>query len=403
MFYGDCRIDKLFVHLDEEFKSNIMIPPPYIVDSDLPRDEVQKYLENHSFKLCWYIDKACRKPTTCNELQNVISNDRREISSLDASGQIDFDDTTFETLLKSSTLHVVSHIHLDNCHLTSIPCLQHFSYLTDLDLSGNLIGKELDKFELVLDQLDSRSILTSINLSQNKLKRVPLGLNKLERLTVVNVCNNEIKSLQSLESSSLKTLLAEGNLFPELDFDPDKLPVLENVSFGSSNCQYINFYILKKAITSKLCFQLKEECYRFILIPPPNILADTPELEKYVNRQKFNLQILNTSDIEHQIESINWLKNQQELPYKQFLFRDEALLCRYLGVSKLMSLISTIGTVTTLDLSGCNLHIIPDLKDIIWLKELVIKGNKIESCTELEHRSIEKVNMEANPMSKCGL
>ena len=105
---------------------------------------------------------------------------------------------------------------------------------------------------------------------------------------------------------SLKRLVGNGNLFPVLDVDPTKVPLLADISFGSEKCMFVDFPVLEKASTTDLKLQCSEEGKKCLMIPPPSLLNNKSELTTYIKNTELSLDHFHTSDSKLQCECVLW-------------------------------------------------------------------------------------------------
>ena len=79
------------LHLDEEYKENIIVPPPHLVVKDLHREEISTYLNSGEFNISWYMSDELRKSENpVNHLLNILSLDKRKILRLRMTRQKEF-------------------------------------------------------------------------------------------------------------------------------------------------------------------------------------------------------------------------------------------------------------------------------------------------------------------------
>ena len=111
------------------------------------------------------------------------------------------------------------------------------------DLFEKLGLEKINKF-LNRDELLQ---LNYLYLNQCELPKIPT-IRRLFALHQLDISQSSVKSLANLENKSLKILKAIATSFEALDFYPDKVPSLFEVSFGSKHCQFVRFAILKKVL-----------------------------------------------------------------------------------------------------------------------------------------------------------
>ena len=269
-----------------------------------------------------------------------------------------------------------------------------------LDLTGQDVGSQ--RLQVILDNPNSVS-LTRLNLKQSNLKVVP-DLTNLVNLEHLDVGSNLIESLKGLENKSLKTLVADGNLFSVLDFDPSRVPSLEEVSFGSEACQLVSFQILQKASLGVPRLKLSGMGTQTLIIPPPDILETPKELEAYVQNSEMTLNRFNTSEPEKQYESLLWtIEENKSVSFDILNLAGESAFCEAVGMSGLQSIIAKMLQMTKLDLSDCQLDRIPDVEALTELQTLKLKRNNISSVETTSSESVISVDLQYNPIHGINL
>ena len=208
-----------------------------------------------------------------------------------------------------------------------------------------------------------------------------------------------IGSLKDLENKSLKTLVADGNLFSVLDFDPSRVPSLEEVSFGSDKCQIVSFQILQKASTSSPTLKLSAPGMQTMIIPPPDILEKTEDLKSYVEDTEMSLNRFNTSEPEKQYESMLWtIEENKSVSFNVLDLTRENAFCKDVGLSGLQSITGKMPKMTKLDLSDCQLDRIPNIEALTELQTLTLKRNNISSVEIIRNDSVVEVDLQYNPI-----
>ena len=181
-----------------------------------------------------------------------------------------------------------------------------------IDLTGQNVGSE--KLQIIINNPNSVS-LTKLNLGWSNLNELP-DLTNLENLTHLDIGKNSMTSLKGLESKTLECLVAVGNSFPVLDFNPDKVPSLKEVSFGSEKCKCVSIEVLQKSLTRPLKLKLSDEGRQHLMIPLPNLLENPTELETYAHTKEINLGQFNTQDPSEQLECILWMIENKKVEYE---------------------------------------------------------------------------------------
>ena len=367
-------------------------------ENGLLKNEVERYLESGLFDVSWYVSKASTVDVTA--LLELLSMDNRNLLTFQMAGQPEFAskiNSGVDALLQSKRLENIIHLDFSGCGMSRAPAFQHLSNLCSINLSGNLIGNDVEGLETVLSQSHGTS-LCDLNFSNTNLKCIPSELENLPKLEIVNMSCNKIASLQNLENNYLKRLIVEENTFPVLDFDPRKVPNLTEICFGSETRGFISFSVLEKSVTGVPKLMVSEKYKQKLFIPPPNLLTDIQGLDRYINATEINLQLFNTSKTEQQKSCLAWLAEHEGLRYNRLNLKGEATLCFALGLSGLTSTMLKLKRVTFVDLSDCKLSSVPDLRDMGSLKQLVLRNNAIENCDELQNMSVDEIDLENNPV-----
>ena len=280
--------------------------------------------------------------------------------------------------------------------MSHIPSYKHLQKLVHVDLSGNHVE---DKLDSIGDSSSSYHVqsLSCLNLSQCGLKHLP-GLTNLVELTELNVSGNQINSLHSLESRSLKTLILVDNPFPVLNFSPDKLPSLNNVMFGSETSHFVCFSVLEKVSNRKLKLEVTESCKQKILIPLPHTLSDMEKLEKYLKNKELHLSQFNTGDPEIQMKCLEWLTGDGVLNYASLNLANETRFCASFEMSEIEDALSRLQNVKKLVLSKCSLCTIPDIRYLSQLKILDLENNNIDTFDNVSSDSVQEIKLQGNPI-----
>ena len=388
----------LNIFVDSTYKERVIIPPPNI---NLQKDKVKEYLDSGKFNVSWYVPEKQRSPDNFSiKLLNVLAKDKRKIVSFEMINQCDLASiigANLDDIMKCSSLENLEELIIRDCGIKQVPCFQHFSQQKYVDLSGNLIPN-MNEIQDALNESRS-SALSYINLSNTSLKTLP-KLAHLKNLTTLDISNNNLNSIQSLESPSLRTLNVTGNEFLSvLDFIPQKVQALNEVIFGSVMCKFIRHSILEKASTGALKLNVLNDYRENLLVPRPCVLFDDAELTKYVTCTEMNIQQINSDEPHTQYEAIEILTEAKDFHYQSFNLSNQRKFCENIGIAQLKSIICRMTTITKLTLSHCNLSQIPDLSGLSQLHVLDLQYNDIKQFDFDPSSQLKKINLKGNPIS----
>ena len=392
------RIGKgnLVVGVDDKYKANIMFPPPRIVKNNFTRDQVDDYLNSGVFDLSWYESLKSRDDLVA-KLSDIIAMDKRNIHTVklcDQPALAKAIGSKLDDLLLSPNLTNIENMFLRNCDMRHVPSFQHLSKLARINLSGNQV--DIDRFQEIIDDYENSQV-THLSLCNTNLNRIPVFSN-LKHLTDLEISGNSISSLQNLENPSLKRLVASGNQFSVLDFNPDKVPSLTDVFFGSQKCNYVSIQILQKCPTRPLKLKVSDEGRQHLMIPPPDVLERVEDLETYVQTTEINLDQFNTKDPKGQLECMLWLIENKKVEYDWLNLAGEATFCRSVGIPELESVLNKLTTLEKLDLFDCQLDPAPKINGLHNLKVLNLAKNGICSFDNVVNQTAERIDIDSNPV-----
>ena len=394
----------------EEYKANIVVPPQDIVDC--LKKNSNRYLNDCEFDVSWYIsENQGQLGNLLDHFICILSLDKRNILKFrlcDLPSHQLVLQSNLNILLKHERLQNVEHVIIANCNIDFLPAFQHLSNLEYIDLSGNKILSANERIQIIQTQKENFPSLKHINLNNNKLTKLP-DLTGLLSLEFLAVAHNDIQSLAELSNENLQTLYAVGNSFEVLDLDPEKTPSLSVIKFGSNNCHFVDFPVLLKASTGALTLQMDEQYKRYLMVPPPGVLENTNELDKYVRCKE--------------LSPSQFRAHESELIFKCLLRLVESrsyeslnLACCPLEMLQLERLFSKIALQTKIDadltgmkpphqnlkkvnLKNCKLNTIPDLSECLHLEDVDLGDNNIQNINEnYLPSSIKKLSVEGNPI-----
>ena len=243
--------------------------------------------------------------------------------------------------------------------------------------------------------------LKILNLNECELSQVP-DFTSLSSLHELDINKTSIKSLANLKNMSLKILKANETTFEALDFNPDKVPSLYEVSFGSPSCQFIRFSILRKVLKRTLILKLSDRYRKILLGPPPQLLDDMHKLTKYVNYECVNLREFGPSDPEGKQKYLQWLTSSHEVSYEELNLDDEEKFFQqtHFDLSHNFETGQAIKSLKEVHLDKCGLISLPTMTALSQLEVISARNNNIE---KVESRclpsSVKKLKITKNPIS----
>ena len=391
--------EELSLEIDDVYKRNLLVPPPYIVDSNFNKSEIDNYLDCGVFDVSWYLNQLQRISEASDIvrlLSDIVSKDERPILIFKMCKQPNLANklqSNLDSIFMHHKFSSLEQLNLSDCDITFAPRLQHLNGLTEVNLSGNPLGNDTTK----LQENSFLPSLSKLDLSDTHLTQLPNIVN-LINLLEFNVSNNSIASLVNLESKSLCSLTADQNCFEALDFFPEKVPSLTQVAFGSAECQVVSFPIIQRASVGDLKLVVPDRNKQNLLIPPASILNNVQELDKFVTRKDITLKGFCISDPQLQYGCLLWLIESKHVDCQALDLAGETDFCTHIGTSGLEELISNVPTITLLDLSKCKLQSVPDIKALEQLRKLKLQDNKLENFDQIKNISVEEIDLEGNPI-----
>ena len=384
----------LFIEIDQKHKENIQLPPQFIVQTDFAEEKVAEYLNCGRFDVSWYSSEESL------ELEKILSLDKRAIHTFKMSDELEFAaqlGSKLDLLLESSTLSHVKQLNVSGCKIGYAPAFNHLDSLTHVDLSNNQLGNNFEKLQEILDRPKSSPFLTQFNLSGNDL-RAPPNCSNMPNLNSLDISSNDILSLEKLESKCLRHLIVHGNPFHVLDFDPEKLPSLIEVTFGSAKCKFVRFRIVEKASVGKIDLRITSQGEQNLMFPRPQIMSNQEKLRELCQYADINPRLFNTSDPEERIKCISKLIEDRKFKYQSLNFSGESLFCLTIGTEELNNLLSKLTKLTHLTLSSCELQEIPDITELILLQTLDVRHNKITEFKIYPNKRLTNIDITENPI-----
>lgn len=307
----------------------------------------------------------------------------------------------------------VSKVNFNNLYFNEVPDISKFINLRIIEGESNLITK-LPKSTFKSDSLirvnfslnkikqvhfKSNSKITSVNLSHNKLKRIPRSIKKLKYLRHINLSDNQLKKiprfilkLDSLQEITLnynhlklskrsilnlarvKSILLAGNKLTELPENIDQLSSVEKLNFAKNELSALpEAFARLEGLTSVIFYK-----NQFSEIPPEIFkLTKLYELDFYYNH---------IEEIPEEIGNLTRLK-QLFLSYNSInvlpksLTKLKNLKYLYLHHNNLIIIpewITQLSNLERLDFSYNKIISLPDLSKIDSLTEVDLQENQLE-------------------------
>ena len=389
--------DDLKIQVDDRYKASLMLPPLHIVNQGLSQSNVSQYLDDCLFDFSWYILKEGETSEDfVRRMSAVLPLEKRKIKKLEFSRQTEsLLGSSSDNLLKFGCLCDVERLDFSSCNLTHMPSFHHLTNLTNIDFSGNNLGNDFDRLQGVINQ-NKTPYITKFNFSGNNLQKIP-DLTTLTHLDTLNVRNNDITSLTSLENNNIKILKVEGNPLATLDFDPGKVPSIKKVMFGSLQTRYVNFSILQKVAMGIIELSLASEYEKSLFIPHPDLLKSQKELANYIKCTEISLHWFNTTNPDERLDCILWFFKNSPVEFESLNLSGQSEFCTSIQLEKLNGLINMMPTLTKLSLSDCELDTIPNVKVLTNLQVLDLKNNNIKKLDTVSN-SVMEIDLQGNPI-----
>ena len=376
-------LGRLLVDVAESYKTNMIIPPPYIVKNNFNKKQVEEYLNSGVFDVSWFMSESfMQEEDLVSAILDILSMDKRNIRVFKMCNQPDCASKIgprIDELFTCTALDDIEQLDLSENNMTHTPLCPSLTKLHTVNLLGNNLGSGTGKFQ---DGINVLGAVTHLNISHCHLDQVP-DVSQLVSLEFLDISHNAISSLHCLESMSLKRLVGNGNVFPVLDVDPTKVPLLADFSFGSEKCMFVDFHVLEKTSITDLKLQCSEEGKKCLMIPPPSLLNNRSELATYIKNTELSLDHFHTSDPKLQCECVLWAVQNKPIEVHGLNLSNQVGFCRFLGIPGLQKVLSKMTPITNLDLSACKLKSIPCIESLTKLKALQLADNDISEFEDL--------------------
>ena len=277
--------------------------------------------------------------------------------------------------------------------------------LSELDISGIKVTLDQIQCTLLIDKL--RTIET-LNLSNCSLSEWPLVINQLSCLKCLNLSRNtnlNSKGLPLLELPKLEELNITHCPINSLSIHPmtsksSKLLII----IGSKETRYITMSLLNRIQTGKVKLEVIEDFRKQLMFPPFKCFENLNELSKFIEHPEKELLLLENT--EKTIKTLTWMLSSENSTLQSLNLSGYSAIYDMYRDKWLKEVLSSpqIPTVTTLNLSGCNLKHVPDLKFLQNLEKLDLSYNALKEIDrKLNFATMKTLVLTGNPLERIEL
>lgn len=330
----------------------------------------------------------------------------------------------------------IKRIQLSKLDLQRLPELTSFQQAQNIQLGGNQIEKIKKSVWPVSDSLETIVLssnhlkrigfkknhsITNLDLSENKLKRIPKSIRRLKHLKHLDLSKNEIKRIPCFikNMDSLVELKLNYNQLKSLSKrDIRKLKKLKSIHFGANGISELpdNLELLTKLETLNLGInqinkvppsfsQIKS--LEHLIFYRNEFTAIPVEVWELISLKEIDFYHNHISEIPEQIGNAKKLE-QIYLAYNQIsqipdtLFTLANLMALYLHHNEIIMVpigLTRLQEMLYLDLGYNHIFEIPDLSEMTKLIEIDLQENSLsEFPYELtEIKSLRKIYLMGNP------
>ncbi len=303
-----------------------------------------------------------------------------DLNTFKLMNNIYLNDNNIDTVLAIMDHNTVSKLEIRNNKLATLD-LNAFKSITNLDLSRNRITK--------IRPLNPKrsSVIRTLNLTSNRLKRFPLAVQALYELDQLNLSHNYIGLDPSFSEFPFEKLLSigkldlNGNSFTRFPKELGKMP---NLMYLELDKNPIMGEVVFEGFNRLSKIEMKERAIESFIIKPAS-LAQLSTLDLRDNQiHTFEIKTENTS-----LNNLHLQRNQ--------LFSVPPSLNALTGLSNL-------------NLSDNQIETLPSLSQLIGLRELDLSKNFFTEIPELGQVYQEKkyyqdfiLNLSINPIEVLDL
>ena len=293
----------------------------------------------------------------------------------EGSGDIEIE--KIMTLMQHPSLSCVTNLILTDCRLKTLPDWTHLKCLKYADLHGNMLS------------------LMSKDPALNSIRELNYDLNNCEELQnpiFADITDNSSHALP--RSSSIEKLDISRNPINFLSLSTTYFPKLKNINVGSSALEFISFELLTK---EDLTVNVMDEYKDSLIMPPRFVLDYSNHLTRYLTRPEQYLPNVNRKKV---VKAMEWLVNYSDFEFTKMMLSGQKDMLKTFDETYLNSIWhgSNLRTLTSLDISQCDLDSLPDIAHLEHLKTLVATDNNFADISTLKQKHLEEIDVTGNPI-----
>ena len=220
------------------------------------------------------------------------------------------------------SLKYVKYLFITDCGINLVLDWKSMSNLHYADLSGNN-----------LEELAPSDTIEQLKLQRNKFVR--FSFRQFPKLTQVDLSSNFIDSLHTdAPVEFLHTLNISDNPVPDINFEVEKFPNIQSITFGSSKTHYISDIVLSQVAHQKLYIQVSK-AHRECLVMPnwTTISKGIESVREYLTSTTLSVSCM--SDCEQWWKAIQWLLNENKRSVTNLDMCDQEGVTSYIGMNGL--------------------------------------------------------------------
>ena len=269
----------------------------------------------------------------------------------------------------------------------AVSCFFEVQTFATIDLSNTDLGDERVQHLINISNFEH---LVDLSLRKTGLEKTP-DCSMLAHLQSLDLSQNLISNLNHLCSRTLVKLVVIGNLFSSLSLNVSYLPSLSELTFGSDNCHFVDFSVVRSDIN----LNVSNDYSQNLIFPPASALRNHQQRRDLLDStfSSFNFQKLNMFSREKTYEYLIWLQ-RQEVNIEVCNLSHSTI-----GTLKLNSVFCGMPTIRELILHDCGLEYIPMMSSMLVLEKVDIRNNKLKivACSSFPP-SLKEINLVGNPI-----